>query len=80
MSKSAWWSWRIISTGRSLQFYLNPERDVPIEFQRVHGLSGEFLADKPLFAHVADEFLEFVGDAVLVIYNASFDSNSSMPN
>lgn len=60
-------------TGRSLQFYLNPERDVPIESQRVHGLSGEFLADKPLFAHVADEFLEFVGDAVLVIHNASFD-------
>jgi DNA polymerase-3 subunit epsilon len=60
-------------TGRSKQFYLNPERDVPIESQRVHGLSGEFLADKPLFAHVADEFLEFVGDAVLVIHNASFD-------
>ena len=37
-------------TGRTLQFYLNPERDVPIESQRVHGLSAEFLADKPLFA------------------------------
>jgi len=60
-------------TGRTLQFYLNPERDVPIESQRVHGLSAEFLADKPLFAHVAEEFLEFVGDAVLVIHNASFD-------
>ena len=60
-------------TGRSKQFYLNPERDVPIESQRVHGLSGEFLADKPLFAHIADDFLEFVGDAVLVIHNASFD-------
>jgi DNA polymerase-3 subunit epsilon len=60
-------------TGRSKQFYLNPERDVPIESQRVHGLSAEFLSDKPLFAHVADEFLEFVGDAVLVIHNASFD-------
>jgi DNA polymerase-3 subunit epsilon len=60
-------------TGRTLQFYLNPERDVPIESQRVHGLSAEFLADKPLFASVADEFLEFVGDAVLVIHNASFD-------
>jgi DNA polymerase III subunit epsilon len=60
-------------TGRSLQFYLNPERDVPIESQRVHGLSAEFLADKPLFAHVVEEFLEFVGDAVLVIHNASFD-------
>ncbi|HUO01985.1 MAG TPA: DNA polymerase III subunit epsilon, partial [Rhizomicrobium sp.] len=60
-------------TGRSKQFYLNPERDVPIESQRVHGLSGEFLADKPLFCHIVEEFLEFVGDAVLVIHNASFD-------
>jgi DNA polymerase III subunit epsilon len=60
-------------TGRTLQFYLNPERDVPIESQRVHGLSAEFLADKALFAHVAEEFLEFLGDAPLVIHNASFD-------
>jgi DNA polymerase III subunit epsilon len=60
-------------TGRSKQFYLNPEREVPIESQRIHGLSTEFLSDKPLFAHIADEFLEFVGDAVLVIHNASFD-------
>jgi DNA polymerase-3 subunit epsilon len=60
-------------TGRTLQFYLNPERDVPIESQRVHGLSAEFLADKPLFAHVVEEFLKFVGEAVLVIHNASFD-------
>jgi DNA polymerase-3 subunit epsilon len=60
-------------TGRSKQFYLNPEREVPIETQRIHGLSTEFLSDKPLFAHIADEFLEFVGDAVLVIHNASFD-------
>jgi len=60
-------------TGKSKQFYLNPERDVPIESQRIHGLSGEFLADKPIFAHVAEEFLEFLGDATLVIHNASFD-------
>ena len=60
-------------TGRTLQFYLNPERDIPIESQRVHGLSAEFLADKALFAHIADEFLEFLGDAPLVIHNASFD-------
>ena len=60
-------------TGRTLQFYLNPERDVPIESQRVHGLSAEFLADKALFAHVAEEFLEFLGDSPLVIHNASFD-------
>src|SRR5690349_14725637 len=60
-------------TGRTLQFYLNPERDIPIESQRVHGLSAEFLADKALFAHVVEEFLEFLGDAPLVIHNASFD-------
>ncbi len=60
-------------TGRTLQFYQNPERDVPIESQRVHGLSAEFLADKALFAHVVDEFLEFLGDSPLVIHNASFD-------
>ena len=62
-----------LPTGRELRFYLNPERDVPIESQRVHGLSNEFLADKPLFAQVVDEFLEFLGDAQLVIHNASFD-------
>jgi DNA polymerase-3 subunit epsilon len=60
-------------TGKELRFYLNPEREVPIESQRVHGLSNDFLADKPLFAHVVDEFLEFIGDAPLVIHNASFD-------
>jgi DNA polymerase III subunit epsilon len=60
-------------TGRTLQIYLNPERDIPIESQRVHGLTAEFLADKALFAHVADELLEFFGNAPLVIHNASFD-------
>ena len=60
-------------TGKELRFYLNPERDVPVESQRVHGLSNEFLADKPLFAAVVDEFLEFIGDAPLVIHNAAFD-------
>jgi DNA polymerase-3 subunit epsilon len=62
-----------LPTGRTLQFYLNPDRDVPIESQRVHGLSAEFLADKPRFAQVVEEFLEFLGDAPLVIHNASFD-------
>jgi DNA polymerase-3 subunit epsilon len=60
-------------TGRTYQVYLNPERLVPIESQRVHGLTDEFLADKPLFAHIAEEFLAFIGDAPLVIHNASFD-------
>ena len=62
-----------VPTGRTYHVYLNPERDVPIEAFNVHGLSEEFLSDKPKFAEVAQEFLEFVGDAVLVIHNASFD-------
>src|SRR5580692_9119833 len=62
-----------LPTGRTFQAYLNPERLVPMESQRVHGLSDEFLADKPVFAAVADELLEFLGDAPLVIHNASFD-------
>ena len=60
-------------TGRTFQAYLNPERDVPLEVQKVHGITTEFLSDKPLFATVVDEFLEFIGDAPLVIHNASFD-------
>ena len=60
-------------TGRTYQCYLNPERDVPDEVQKVHGITTEFLQDKPLFAQVVDEFLEFIGDAPLVIHNASFD-------
>ena len=60
-------------TGQTFHRHLNPERDVPAEAFAVHGLSSQFLADKPLFAHVVDEFLEFIADAPLVIHNASFD-------
>jgi DNA polymerase-3 subunit epsilon len=60
-------------TGRTLQLYLNPQRPVPIESQRVHGLTDEFLADKPFFAAIVDELLAFLGDARLVIHNAAFD-------
>jgi DNA polymerase-3 subunit epsilon len=60
-------------TGQTFHRHINPEREVPAEAFAVHGLSREFLADKPLFAHVVDEFLEFIGDAPLVIHNASFD-------
>jgi len=53
--------------------YLNPERAMPADALAVHGLSAEFLADKPLFGAVADEFLTFVvGDAPLVVHNAGF--------
>jgi len=60
-------------TGRSFQRYLNPERDMPPDAQRIHGITAEFLNDKPLFSHVVEEFLDFIGDAPLVIHNASFD-------
>lgn len=62
-----------LPTGRSFHRYLNPERPVPPESVRVHGLDDAFLADKPLFAAIADEFLQFLGDAPLVIHNAGFD-------
>ena len=62
-----------IPTGRSLHLYLNPERDMPAEAFAVHGLSSEFLSDKPRFAEVAAAFLDFIADARLVIHNASFD-------
>jgi DNA polymerase-3 subunit epsilon len=60
-------------TGQTFHRYLNPEREMPAEAFAVHGLSREFLADKPLFAQVAEDFLEFIADAPLVIHNASFD-------
>ncbi len=62
-----------MATGQTYHVYLNPERDMPKEAFDVHGLSSEFLSDKPLFATVADAFLEFIGDAPLVIHNAQFD-------
>lgn len=62
-----------IPTGRTFHVYLNPERDMPEEAYRVHGLTNEFLADKPLFASVVDDLIAFLDDAVLVIHNAAFD-------
>jgi DNA polymerase-3 subunit epsilon len=62
-----------IPTGRTYHVYINPERDMPEEAYRVHGLSNEFLADKPLFAAVAEDFVDFIHEATLVIHNAAFD-------
>ncbi|HZP74555.1 MAG TPA: DNA polymerase III subunit epsilon [Pseudolabrys sp.] len=62
-----------IPTGQSFHTYINPQREVPAEAFAVHGLSTDFLKDKPLFEEVVDEFLTFIGDAPLVIHNASFD-------
>lgn len=60
-------------TGRHLHLYINPERDSHEEALRVHGLTTEFLRDKPRFAEVADEILAFMEGAELIIHNASFD-------
>jgi DNA polymerase-3 subunit epsilon len=62
-----------LPTGNYYHQYINPERDMPAEAFNVHGLSAEFLADYPVFSAVAQEFLEFIGDGILVIHNAQFD-------
>ena len=62
-----------LPTGKNFHVYINPERDMPDEAARIHGLTNEFLADKPVFSSVVDLFLEFIGDAPLVIHNAPFD-------
>ncbi|MCC9621207.1 DNA polymerase III subunit epsilon [Thalassospira sp. MA62] len=61
-------------TGRQYHQYINPQRPMPKEAFDVHGLGDEFLKDQPVFAEVADDFLEFIGeDSILVIHNAAFD-------
>lgn len=60
-------------TQRHFHVYINPEREIDAGAQEVHGISLEFLQDKPLFAHVADAFLQFVHGAELIIHNAPFD-------
>ncbi len=61
------------ATGKTFQYYLNPQREVDPGAQEIHGLSNEFLEDKPFFADIASEFLEFVRGAELIIHNAPFD-------
>lgn len=60
-------------TKRNFHRYLNPDREIDPGAQQIHGISLEFLADKPRFADVIDEFLDYLGDADLVIHNAAFD-------
>ncbi|HEY8963337.1 MAG TPA: DNA polymerase III subunit epsilon [Alphaproteobacteria bacterium] len=62
-----------VPTGKHLHLYLNPERDVPAEAVAVHGLTAEFLAKHPTFAEVVDQFVNFIGDDMLIIHNADFD-------
>lgn len=62
-----------VATGRTFHAYYNPDRSMPAEAERVHGLSEAFLSDKPRFHELVDDFLEFIGDSPLVAHNASFD-------
>ncbi len=62
-------------TGKTFHRYINPEREVPEAVVKVHGLTTEFLSDKPTFAEIADDFVKFIGDAKLVAHNAVFDIN-----
>ena len=62
-----------IPSGQTFHRYVNPERDMPSEAFAVHGLSRDFLKDKPLFAEVIDDLLTFIGDAPLIAHNAAFD-------
>jgi DNA polymerase-3 subunit epsilon len=62
-----------VATGKTYHQYINPEREMPDDAFQVHGLGDDFLRDKPKFAEVGQAFLEFIGDAKLVIHNAAFD-------
>jgi DNA polymerase-3 subunit epsilon len=62
-----------VRTGEHFHTYLNPERDMPEEAFNVHGLSADFLADKPLFSDRVQDFCDFIGESRLIIHNADFD-------
>lgn len=62
-----------VPTGNTYHQYINPERSMPDEAFQVHGLGDDFLRDKPLFKAIAQDFVDFIGDAKLVIHNAAFD-------
>jgi DNA polymerase-3 subunit epsilon len=64
-----------VATGRTFHAYFNPQRTMPAEAEAVHGLSDAFLADKPLFSALAQDFLDFVEDSPMIAHNASFDFN-----
>jgi DNA polymerase-3 subunit epsilon len=62
-----------LPTGQTFHCYINPQRDMPEEAFKVHGLSAQFLSDKPVFAEIAQDFVDFIGDATMIAHNASFD-------
>jgi DNA polymerase-3 subunit epsilon len=63
-----------VRTGNFFHSYVNPRREMPQEAFKIHGISGEFLRDKPIFDHIANKFLDFVKDTKIVIHNAAFDT------
>ncbi len=63
-----------VRSGRVFHTYINPRRDMPAEAFAIHGISTEFLQDKPIFDHIVHKFLDFIKDAKLVIHNAAFDT------
>ena len=62
-----------VKTGNFYHVYINPRRNIPAEATNIHGITDEFVKDKPIFAHEAQKFLDFIGDAKLVAHNAAFD-------
>ncbi|EEB83087.1 DNA polymerase III subunit epsilon [Roseobacter sp. GAI101] len=62
-----------MATGKTYHQYINPERGMPDEAFQVHGLGDDFLRDKPKFAQIGQDFLDFIGDSKLIIHNAAFD-------
>ena len=64
-----------VPTNNTYQVYLNPEKDMDPGAEKVHGLTNEFLLDKPKFIEIADSFLDFIGDSNLIAHNADFDIN-----
>ena len=63
----------LVPTGKTLHLYINPERDIDPDAIKIHGITNEFVSNKPLFKNVANEFLDFIRDDKLVIHNAAFD-------
>ena len=62
-----------VPTEKYFHYYINPERESDQTAEKIHGLSKEFLSNKPKFSEIVDEFLEFISDSVIIIHNASFD-------
>ena len=63
----------LVPTGKNLHLYINPEREIDPDAIKIHGITNEFVSDKPLFKNVANEFLDFIRDDKLVMHNAAFD-------